>query len=446
VLAALSAAVLPTIPSYDPFSWVVWGHSILSPHVSFNTGGGPSWKPLPVIFTTVWGLFGGAAPTLWVITARAGGLLAMAGAWRLGTRLGGRIAGLVAVLGVITTQDFAYYMFRGTSEPMLIATVLWAIDRHLEHKRAQAFVIAAAAGLIRPEAWPFLGLYGLWLLREDRKLLWIVALGYLAIPFFWFVPPWIGSGQPFLAASHARDYNGHLGSAPVIEALRRAADLQVLPILIAAAAGAALAWWKERDKVALGLGVGGLAWVALVLFMVVDGYPGLERFFLGAAAVFCVLAGVGVARLALLAGGGGRTLAVTAAVLAISVPVSWARIKQQTSQRGIASHAITQIHDLWKAVDRLGGRAGVLPCRASVIAVNHSVQTALAWKVGSTLLRVHTRLEQPGLDFVGPHNSIDGGPAVIAFHPRASQLVAHVGRWRVYRVTKPGAPDACVGR
>ncbi len=73
-LAALSAAVLPTVPSYDPWSWIVWGREVTDPHLSFLVSGGPSWKPLPFVFTTLWGLFGSAAPTLWVITARAGGL------------------------------------------------------------------------------------------------------------------------------------------------------------------------------------------------------------------------------------------------------------------------------------------------------------------------------------------------------------------------------------
>jgi hypothetical protein len=444
-LAALSAALLPTVPSYDPFSWVVWGREVTDPHLSFATGGGPSWKPLPVLFTAVWGLFGGAAPTLWVITARAFGLLAVVGAWRLGTRLGGRFAGLFAALGVVTTQDFAYYMFRGASEPILIASVLWWIDRHLEGKRSQAYVLAVAASLIRPEAWPFLGLYGLWLWRREPRLRLLVIAGWASIPLLWFVPPWIGSGQPFLAASHAKQYNGHLGSSPVITALKRAADLQVLPVLIAAAAGVALAWRKERDKVVAGLVVAAVAWVVLVVAMVLDGYPGLERFFLGAAAVICVLGGVGVARVALLAGGGARTLAVAAILIGVSIPLSWTRIRQETSQRRIASHAVTLIDQLAGAARAVGGHNGVFPCRSSIASVNHSVQTALAWKLQVTLGRVHTRLEKPGLLFVGPHNSIDGGLPRVTFEPRVRTLVASVGAWRVYRVTKPGASAACVG-
>ena len=113
-LAALSAALLATVPSYDPWSWIVWGREVVDPHLSFVTGGGPSWKPLPVLFTTVFALIGGAAPTLWVITARFGGLMAFVAAYRLASRLVGSgprswgiCAGLLAAAGVALTQEWA---------------------------------------------------------------------------------------------------------------------------------------------------------------------------------------------------------------------------------------------------------------------------------------------------------------------------------------------------
>src|SRR5947208_3883659 len=89
VVAALSAAVLPTVPSYDPWSWIVWGKEVTDPHLSFVVSGGPSWKPLPFLFTTLWGPFDSAPPTLWVITARVGGLLGLWAAWRLASRFAG---------------------------------------------------------------------------------------------------------------------------------------------------------------------------------------------------------------------------------------------------------------------------------------------------------------------------------------------------------------------
>jgi hypothetical protein len=461
-LAALSAAVLPTVPSYDPWAWIVWGREVFDPHLSFVTGGGPSWKPLPVIFTAVFGLFGGAAPTIWVVAARAGGLLALVAAWRLGSRLArglgsplaGPIAGVVAVLGVLLTQEFVYYMYRGTSEPTLIATTLWSIDRLLDGRRVQAFVIGVAAALIRPEAWPFVGIYAIWLWREEPQLRVLIVAGIAAIPFFWFVPTWIGSGQPFLAASHAHSYNGHLGSHPVLEAIRRSGDLQVIPVLIAAAVGVALAWFKDGDRLTLMLAGGALVWIALVVGMVVVGYPGLERFFLPASAILCVLAGVGVARVALLAGGmvsgfGARkavAVAVAAALLAVSIPLSSSRIEAARAQDHIAARAVTILDQLTAAVKAVGGHNGVYPCSSSVAAVNHGVQTALAWKLHVTLTRVGTRLRRSGVLFIGPHNSIDGGPAPVSPKLTARQQLAQVGVWQVVRATVPGHSLRCVGR
>jgi hypothetical protein len=415
-----------------------------------------------VIFTSVFGLFGGAAPTLWVITARVGGLLALVAAWRLGSRLAhaldsplaGPIAGLIAVLGVLLTQDFFYYMYRGTSEPALIATSLWALDRLLARRHGQAYLIVVAASLIRPEAWPFLGLYAIWLWRHEPRLRLAILAGLGAIPLFWFVPPWIGSGQPFLAASHAKSYNGHLGSHPVLEALRRSADLQVLPVLIAAAAAAGLAWFKDRDRLTLALAGGALAWIALVVAMVIGGYPGLERFFLPASAILCVLAGVGVARVALLAGGrigspAARTtvtLAVVVALIAVSIPLSGSRIDTARAQEHVAARAVTTLDQLSAAVAAVGGHDGVYPCRSSFAAVNHGVQTALAWKLHVTLGRVGTSMRHAGVLFIGPHDTIDGAPAPVSSRLTGMQQLVRVGVWRVIRVTRPGHSTRCVGR
>jgi hypothetical protein len=461
-VAAISAAVLPTVPSYDPWSWIVWGRELVDPNLSFATGGGPSWKPLPVMFTTIYGLFGGAAPTLWVVTARAGGLLALVAAFRLAERLArgvsrdplaGPIAGVGAVLGLVLTQDFFYYMFRGTSEPLLIATALWAVERFLAGRHGQAFVFAVALSLIRPEAWPFLACYSIWLWIRRPSLRPLVAVGLLSIPFFWFVPPWISSGQPFLAASHAKQYNGHLGAHPALTALKRAADLQILPVLVAAAVAVAWGWLADRDRITAALAIGALAWIAIVVGMVIDGYPGLERFFYPATALLCVLGGVGLARVAVLAGqrlSGPRQSAaavgVAAALIALSVPLASSRISSARAAKPAADKAVRILDQLSEAVRAAGGRAGVLPCKSSVVAVNHGVQTALAWKLGVAMGRVRTVLRGPGIDFIGPHNSVDGVAAPIARGLTARRTVARAGVWTVARVAPPGATDPCLGR
>ena len=465
-LAALSVAVLPTVPSYDPWAWVVWGREVFDPHLSFVVSGGPSWKPLPVIFTTIFGLFGGAGPTLWVAAARAGGFLGLAGAFHLARRLTGPgpwgvVAGLVAVAAVVLTQDWAYYMYRGTSEPILIGTSLWALDRLLAGRHATAFLLAVATSLMRPEAWPFLLVYAIWLWIRLPRLRLLVVAGVLSVPSFWFVPPWIGSGQALLAAIHAQEYNGHLGSDPFLTVIGRGTNLQVLPALIGGLIAVGLAalplarqraWTEPRsllrtqDGQILALGVFTLAWWVVVVAMTMDGYPGLERFFLPAAATTCTLAGVGLVRLARLARPAWLAGAIAAALIAVSVPFTTLRISVARAQQPIASRAVKRLDQLSVVVAAVGGHHAVYPCQSSFAAVNHSVQTALAWKLHVTLGRVGTTMRHQGLMFVGPHDSIDGGVPRVDPRLTQKQLIAHVGVWRVYRMTSPGADTRCVGR
>jgi hypothetical protein len=333
---------------------------------------------------------------------------------------------------------------------MLIACALWAIDRHLERRYGWAFVLGVALGLMRPEAWPLVFLYGawLWFRHGSVRMRVLVVLGLFSLPFFWFVPPWIGSGQPFLAASHAADYNGHLGSNPFFTVLGRGLDIQTIPVLVLGAVAVVVAWLRTpRDRLTLSLGAGALVWWVVVVGMTLDGYPGLERFYLPAAGVSCVLAGVGVVRLAELAARGHVVVAagVVAAVVVLTIPFTGGRLNEARRQDRVASQAVTRLDQLTAAVAAVGGHARVYPCKSSFAAVNHGVQTALAYKLHVTLGRVGTSMRHQGVMFVGPHDTIDGIAAAINPHLTSRQLLATVGAWKVYRMTKPGADQRCVG-
>src|SRR5207253_2415544 len=71
VLGFLSL-LLPSAPTYDPFAWVIWGREIA--HLDLVTLHGPSWKPLPVVLTTITAPLGEASPYIWVAVARAGAI------------------------------------------------------------------------------------------------------------------------------------------------------------------------------------------------------------------------------------------------------------------------------------------------------------------------------------------------------------------------------------
>ena len=175
VCLALSALTLlfPSTPTYDPWAWLLWGREIL--HLDLVTDGGPSWKPLPVMFNVPFSIFGvEAAPYLWLWIARAGALLALAMSFRLARRLVGRgaagvVAGVFAAAFLLTTYQYVRDSALGNSEALLAALFLWAFERHLDGRRDHALYLGLACALLRPEVWPFLGLYGLWLfVREPR--------------------------------------------------------------------------------------------------------------------------------------------------------------------------------------------------------------------------------------------------------------------------------------
>ena len=96
VIAALSL-LLPSTPSYDPWAWLVWGREIV--HLRLHTIAGPSWKPLPVIFTTLFAPLGNAAPDLWLVVARAGAVMAAVMCFKVAWRLTGRLLGVRAGAG-----------------------------------------------------------------------------------------------------------------------------------------------------------------------------------------------------------------------------------------------------------------------------------------------------------------------------------------------------------
>src|SRR4051812_42902607 len=102
-LAALSLT-LPSVPTYDPWAWIIWGREVA--HLDLVTRTGPSWKPLPVIFTTPFSLAGDdGAPLLWLLVARAGGILAIAMAYRLAARPARPLAGLLSPRAVVFPAD-----------------------------------------------------------------------------------------------------------------------------------------------------------------------------------------------------------------------------------------------------------------------------------------------------------------------------------------------------
>ena len=103
---------------------------------------------------------------------------------------------------------------------------------------------------MRPEAWPFLGLYGLWLWFTDPQLRKRLVAFAVLVPAVWFLPEWWGSGDPLRAGSRANAPNP--GSAafddiPAFAVVHRFVQVTIAPVELGTlvAVGYAAVMWRR---------------------------------------------------------------------------------------------------------------------------------------------------------------------------------------------------------
>jgi hypothetical protein len=372
--------------------WVVWGRQVT--RLALDTRAGPSWKPLPVLATTPFALLGPAAPALWLVTARAGALLALAGAWTLGRRLGGPFAGAAGAGAMALSTWWLPNAALGNSEGLLAAAVLWAWVAHLEGRRRAALALGVAAALLRPEAWPFLGLYGLWLWRADPSARRVLLAGGVAVPALWIVPSLLAGGGALGASDAAKgpasEQSAKLADHPLLAVLGDAVSVLGLPALACAAVAAALALAVARRPGAggeVGARVGGrvaalaaaaVAWVAIVAAMTVGGYAGNPRYLVAAAAAGSVVAGVGAVRLAGLV----RLPPAAALVLPLAVgAIAAGGLRDWVREVGVRADRRAELPRLVAAA---GGRAALLRC--APVRTFPAVRGLVAWELDANPL------------------------------------------------------------
>jgi len=454
-IAALSLLV-PSTPSYDPWAWLVWGREIV--HLKLHTTGGPTWKPLPVLFTTVFALFGKAAPDLWLVLARAGALVCAAMVFKVAARITAGVTGrrlrsgpvllaaVIAAGSVVVSRGFISDNALGYSEGLMAALVLIALDRHLDGQRRQAFVVGFFASLDRPELWLAWGPYGLWLFWKDVGARRLVIGLFVLIPILWFLPEYWGSGH-FLRgvnrAQHPRSNSPAFAKCPFCtEFVHHAWPTLLLRVKVVAGIAMAVAafglWRLRRVEVArvtlIAVGLAGLGWWTLIGVLTQAGFSGNDRYLVLGAALVAIAGGVGwgwaadgvasiLSRIRVprpVAGGAG-VLAAAALFMALPPWIGANVVDIPATHRALVYQAHLR-EDMTAAVDRLGGPSRVLAC-GTVMSEGFQVPM-LAWTLG-----VHTLGVQASPLSLSP---LPPAPNVI-FQTRAqrnSHLLPVVRAWK----------------
>jgi len=434
-LVAVSLA-LPYHPVYDPWAWLVWGRELA--HGSLETTGGPSWKPLPVLVDAPLSLLGDAAPTAWLLVARAGWICAPLLAGLLAARLSGEetgrwcwIAAVVAAGSVALTADSFTPPLRqltgGLSEPLLVALVLGAIWAALDERPGWVLGLGTAAALLRPECWPFLALWAYFASRERPRLRAAAIAVAILIPVAWFVPDLLGASNPLEGGETARA--GGLEPLDGLAVLGRALAAPFAACWI----GLALLLWRgalvnrgstkapREDRTLAVLLAGAAGWILLVALMAVAGFAGLPRFLAPATAIVAILGSVGIAR----AARQHQVLATVALVLALA-GFAW-RIAQLPGDLEVVQRQTRSINHLFDLVEE-AGKAPLLACQGRVRMTRVREQTALAWK-----------LEEP-ISTVPFRRSPKYGVALSTKPLGHGDVIAHAGGWRATRLPCPASP------
>lgn len=433
--------------SYDPWAWLVWGREI--GQLALDTRDGPSWKPLPVAFTTLFAPAGDAAPALWLVVARTGAAFAVVLAFRLARRAAGTLAGVAAAAALCSSDDWLRGAALGSSEGLLVALVLGAVERHARGRADHAFGLAVGAALLRPEVWPFLGLYALWLCAREPRRRALVAGGLLLVPLLWLGPELWGSGEALRAAERANRPNPDSAAwadSPALAVLGNALWMLVAPFLALFAGGAvwsihaALTRGAERSTAALSLGA--LAWTALVALMTEAGFAGNRRYLVVAAALAAVVAGVALGRAAREIGGRlpvARRRAAMAVAAGVPMAVALAVAVPQVARdaRGVAYEEALD-SNLDAALGLAGGRERALGCGQPF--TGPFQVPAVAWR-----LRVHTgqvgyEPRAPGVVLRAvPRRGVLTPPTI---PPPAAPFTSRgaAGPWEVWSACRTAAP------
>jgi hypothetical protein len=408
-LAALSM-LAPWALAFDPQVWVAWGHDAW--HGRLDTSGGPTWKPLSVLGTTLLAPLDRDAEPVWAAIGRMGGLLALTGAYALGARLAGRLAGAVAALVMALSPWWLLNSALGNSEGWLAAAVLWGVLAHHTGRRRAALALGVAAALLRPEVWPFLGLYGVWLWRERQRPAVVLAVAVVAAG--WLLPDALGTDGLFAAGTTARQGaspgSAQLAPVPFLAVLWDA--VEQLGVVAAPLAVAALVPWRAAGGTVRALALAGAAYVLIVAVSAQAGFAGNPRYLVPAAALFAVLAGVGAARLA-------RPLALAFAVALVVTQAGGLRDDLES-----IGWRASQRENLELAIERAGGLAALQRCG--------TVRSAFYWRA-----LVASRL-QADIEFLDRPRS---PTRVLVRAPREEGEPYQPGRFRAGLQRRAAVPD-----
>jgi hypothetical protein len=314
-VAAVTAALLVVFPlgfpNYDTIYALVWGRELAH---GASPDYGSALPPTPHPLTDLIGLLAtplgdGAITSIMVIAYVSLGLIGYL-VYRLGSLWFDRWIGALAAAIVLTRAPYLSNGLRAYIDLPYIALCLGALAIEAERPRAGWPVLAmlVPAGLLRPEAWLFAGVYWLYLAfdlrplrrRTDRSAAALTCLAALAAagPLLWVLFDAITAGDPLYSLTGTQEtvetLKRHTGVVDLLLYGPRAlGEVLQWPGMVGALGGVVLGLAFLRRRAALGVAAVVLALSAFAL-LAAAGLAIIARYTMLAAAVLAIFVALGL--------------------------------------------------------------------------------------------------------------------------------------------------------
>jgi hypothetical protein len=214
VLALIGFFVRVTYPNYDSYYALLWGREIMHFDLpSFDAYRAPTEHPLWIGFGALLSLFGEGADRLLVLSTVIAFVALAAGTYRLGRICFTPFVGAVAAFLILTRFDFPSLAVRGYIDIPFMATIVWAgaLEAARPRRGVVVFLLLAAAGLMRPEAWLLSGAYFLWMgWNASWPERWRYALLTAIAPVVWVATDFVVTGDPLFSLTSTKDLAAEL--------------------------------------------------------------------------------------------------------------------------------------------------------------------------------------------------------------------------------------------
>ncbi|MEX0621049.1 MAG: hypothetical protein WD181_05650 [Solirubrobacterales bacterium] len=498
-IAAVSAVLLAIFPrgfpNYDTIYYLLWGKEIaqgMSP--DYGAPLAPTPHPLyDLLGTVLYPLGDGAIAVAVVLAYISLGLLAWL-VYRLGSDWLSRPIGMVAAFLVMTSAPVLSNGLRAYIDIPYMVLCLAALLVETRRPRAgwPVLVLLTLAGLLRPEAWLFAGLYFLYLalnfqlepkegpgetaperrpgislgrlriqLRQapvDRDLILMACLA-VSGPVLWILFDLITTGNPLYSFTGTRETVETLerDTGPldvILYGPRRLGEVMQWPGMVGALVGILFCLKTMPRRVTLGLVAAAVALIAFAI-MGAAGLAIIPRYTMLAASILFIFAGAAVLGWRLLEPGDSwRRPWQIAAVLVVALYLVWlpnqydllSKVDRDLSNQSLVERDLEALVDdgAFESQDGTGGESSVEGC-LPISVPNHRAVPRLAFWLDirpSDVVSVAVAAEQPtsgfflapARDFTVENFILDPGEPgrAVASPPRGFEPIAENRSWKLY--------------